>query len=75
MIGFLLICMKNSVYSSFNCLVLFFSGAPPQITQAPQNVTIVEQSDARFMCEVTGAPIPTVVWKKGTLFFHENNLS
>ena len=46
-----------------------FIGAPPQIVTGPQNLTIVEQSDATFTCDVSGAPVPDVVWKKGMFDF------
>lgn len=41
------------------------TGAPPQITKAPENLTKVESSDARFYCQVTGAPAPNITWTKG----------
>nr|XP_022318503.1 protein sidekick-like isoform X2 [Crassostrea virginica] len=38
----------------------------PEIIDKPENLTITEGSNARLPCEATGAPKPTVAWKKMT---------
>ncbi|CAH1794891.1 unnamed protein product [Owenia fusiformis] len=40
--------------------------SPPEITEKPSNLSIVEGNDARFPCKVQGAPKPTVVWTRET---------
>lgn len=40
------------------------TGSPPEIFNKPENLTITEGSNARLQCEATGAPKPTVSWKK-----------
>lgn len=57
---------RNPAGETYLAFTLRVNSAPPNIVKAPQNLTIVEQADARFFCEVTGAPTPDVVWKKVT---------
>uniref|UniRef100_A0A0K0CTJ0 non-specific serine/threonine protein kinase n=1 Tax=Angiostrongylus cantonensis TaxID=6313 RepID=A0A0K0CTJ0_ANGCA len=40
-------------------------GAPPRITEVPENVTVVENETAVLQCKVEGDPVPTVRWAKG----------
>ncbi|KAL8567567.1 hypothetical protein ACOMHN_054381 [Nucella lapillus] len=54
----------NSAGEDYFSITLQVNSAPPQITRRPENLTIVEQSDARLYCQVTGAPVPDVTWKK-----------
>ncbi|XP_061168000.1 protein sidekick-2-like [Saccostrea echinata] len=42
------------------------NSSPPEIINKPGNLTITEGSNARFPCEATGAPKPTVSWKRIT---------
>ncbi|OWF40124.1 protein sidekick-like [Mizuhopecten yessoensis] len=37
---------------------------PPELTAPPQNLTVVEGSDARLSCSATGAPKPAIFWVK-----------
>ncbi|XP_071132889.1 roundabout homolog 3-like [Mytilus edulis] len=37
---------------------------PPVFISSPLNLTLVEGSDARFPCEVSGEPKPVIIWKK-----------
>ncbi|XP_070184420.1 protein sidekick-2-like [Littorina saxatilis] len=54
----------NDAGEKYIAVTLNVNSAPPQIVEAPENLTIVEQSDARFLCKVTGAPTPTITWMK-----------
>ncbi|XP_048761303.2 protein sidekick-2-like isoform X2 [Ostrea edulis] len=40
------------------------NSSPPEIINKPVNLTITEGSNARLPCEATGAPKPTVSWKR-----------
>lgn len=42
------------------------NSSPPEIIDKPDNLTITEGSNARLPCEATGAPKPTVSWRKMT---------
>ncbi|XP_076440901.1 protein sidekick-like isoform X2 [Babylonia areolata] len=56
----------NIAGEDYFAITLKVNSEPPRITKPPENLTIVEQSDARFFCEVTGAPAPVITWKKVT---------
>ena len=36
----------------------------PRILESPKDAVVQEGSDAIFYCQVTGDPIPTIIWKK-----------
>ena len=38
--------------------------SPPAFINSPLNLTLVEGADARFPCEVSGAPKPVIIWQK-----------
>lgn len=57
------------VLSSYINLSLF-TGSPPEIIDKPDNLTITEGSNARLPCEATGAPKPTVSWRKSKIHNH-----
>ncbi|XP_063416277.1 protein sidekick-2-like [Mytilus trossulus] len=38
--------------------------SPPMFISSPLNLTLVEGADARFPCEVSGAPTPVIIWNK-----------
>ena len=40
----------------------FHSSVPPQITDGPDNVTVMEGEDAVFICEATAQPRPQITW-------------
>ncbi|KAJ1363943.1 Twitchin [Parelaphostrongylus tenuis] len=40
-------------------------GAPPRITEVPENVTVVENETAVLQCKIEGDPVPTIRWAKG----------
>ena len=41
-----------------------FLSAKPKIVQAPVDVIVKEGSPAKFVCNATGDPQPTVFWEK-----------
>lgn len=47
----------------FTFLVKFLS-AKPRIVQPPGDVIVKEGSPAKFVCNATGDPQPTVIWEK-----------
>ncbi|KAK7506394.1 hypothetical protein BaRGS_00002506 [Batillaria attramentaria] len=53
---------RNAAGEAYQSVWLKVSSAPPQIVKLPEDLTIVELSDARFFCEVTGAPSPQITW-------------
>ncbi|PVD38929.1 hypothetical protein C0Q70_01554 [Pomacea canaliculata] len=57
---------RNPAGETYKAVWLKVNSAPPQITKAPENLTKVESSDARFYCQVTGAPAPNITWTKVT---------
>ncbi|XP_067672270.1 protein sidekick-2-like isoform X1 [Haliotis asinina] len=42
------------------------NSSPPRFVTSPLDLTVVETNEARFPCEVTGAPQPVITWKKVT---------
>ena len=44
---------------------LFIPGSAPEIISKPQNVSVIDSDSVRFLCEVTGAPKPTIWWYRG----------
>jgi hypothetical protein len=44
--------------------IYLFIESPPAFINLPLNLTLVEGADARFPCEVSGAPKPVIIWQK-----------
>ena len=41
------------------------STGAPFITQAPENLSVVQPENATFFCTATGSPRPTITWWRG----------
>ncbi|KAL3875338.1 hypothetical protein ACJMK2_033296 [Sinanodonta woodiana] len=55
---------RNDAGDAYKSVWLKVNRAPPQLKNPPQNVTVIEGTDARFPCETTGAPVPVTTWFK-----------
>lgn len=53
-------------FQLFDSLV-FMVGVSPSFTTPPSDITVTDGTSAVFTCEISGAPKPAIVWRKGTL--------
>ncbi|XP_050390832.2 protein sidekick isoform X1 [Patella vulgata] len=57
---------RNDVGEDSGSMWLQVNSSPPRLTRSPSNLTIVEEREARFPCEASGAPQPVISWVKVT---------
>ncbi|KAL5018087.1 hypothetical protein ScPMuIL_003809 [Solemya velum] len=62
---------RNQAGEAYKATWLQVNHSPPQFVTRPSNLSIVEGTDARFLCETVGAPSPAVQWFRVTSNGHE----
>ncbi|XP_069123043.1 protein sidekick-like [Argopecten irradians] len=55
---------KNAAGEMVKSTWIKVNSLPPELVLPPVNLTVVEGSDARFSCQATGAPKPSIYWVK-----------
>ncbi|WAQ96469.1 SDK-like protein [Mya arenaria] len=58
--------LRNIAGETSKATWLKVNSSPPEMIIPPQNLTIIERSEALLMCSTRGAPKPSVTWTKTT---------
>lgn len=54
------------IFSSWlKTVTVCFAGMTPAFTAAPVDITVTDGAVATFTCQVSGAPKPAIMWKRG----------